>query len=331
VYGLAFNRDGTALATGHHDGSARVWDAATGRPMVCIAHAHTLPVLGVAFNPSGERLASAGGGDNTVKEWDWRADTTHLLRTLTAKENIVRNPAYSPDGRRLVAVVATPGRVWTWDTTTGEGKPWPLPGARRISGIAIDSSDIQGLTAYVSIMGFSTASFPTSHVWQTTNGGFSWTDFTANLPNAPADAVVVDPAANGSPGRVYVATDVGVFWSFTSSANWTELGPPPNSGQDGYLPNVAVTELGIFTRSDSTKLLRASTYGRGVWEFPLTPDFSLSISNTPIIVFAGQVLPVFTGTITALGGYKYQVNLSCTPVSTCVITPSFVNPPGPPP
>ena len=30
---------------------------------------------------------------------------------------------YSPDGKRLVAVVATPARVWTWDmtTTTGEG------------------------------------------------------------------------------------------------------------------------------------------------------------------------------------------------------------------
>src|SRR5271167_3835855 len=161
----------------------------------------------------------------------------------------------------------------------------------------MDRSDTQGLTAYVTVMGFSSASFPTSHVWQTTNGGFSWTDYTANLPNAPANAVVVDPAANGSPGRVYVATDVGVFWSFTASPDWQELGPPPNSGQAGYLPNVAVTALGIFTRSDSSKLLRASTYGRGVWEFPLTPDFSVSISNTPIVVFAGQVPPVFNGSI----------------------------------
>ena len=40
-----------------------------------------------------------------------------------------------------------------------------------ISGITMDRSDTQGLTAYVSIMGFSTASFPTSHLWQTTNGG----------------------------------------------------------------------------------------------------------------------------------------------------------------
>src|SRR5208282_5279711 len=105
---------------------------------------------------------------------------------------------------------------------------------------------------------------------------------------------------------------------------------PPNSDQAGYLPNVAVTALGIFTRSDSTKLLRASTYGRGVWEFPLTPDFSISISNTPITIFAGQVPPMFNGTITALGGYNSLVNLSCIPASTCLVAPTQVTPAPPP-
>jgi WD40 repeat protein len=87
----------------------------------------------VAFSPNGERLASAGGGDNKVKIWDWRADTTAPVRSLTAPENIVRNPAYSPDGRQLVAVVATPARIWTWDPATGEGKPRPLPNAWKTS------------------------------------------------------------------------------------------------------------------------------------------------------------------------------------------------------
>jgi WD40 repeat protein len=129
VYGLAFNGDSTALATAHHDGSVRVWDGSTGRPMVCIPHAHTLPVLGVAFNPGGEHLASAGGGDNRVKVWNWRADTKDPVWILKTPENIIRNPAYSPDGRRLAAVVSTPARVWTWDTTTGEGNVRDLPNA----------------------------------------------------------------------------------------------------------------------------------------------------------------------------------------------------------
>jgi WD40 repeat protein len=52
---------------------------------------------------------------------------------LEAPHGIIRNPTYSPDGRRLVAVVATPAHVWMWDTKTGEGKPRPLPDAWRVS------------------------------------------------------------------------------------------------------------------------------------------------------------------------------------------------------
>jgi hypothetical protein len=291
---------------------------------------------GGGFNVLSHSFETGGDGICTGSEINLvRSLAAGVLDTNTGLSKVIYagTDGYGP----LIPTTPPGGHVWvstnvagglsTWVDQTGSMNPNNYP----ISGIAMDNSDRSGLTAYVGIMGFSTASFPTSHVWQTTNGGSSWTDFTANLPDAPVNAVVVDPATTGSPGKVYAATDIGVFWSFTASPSWTELGPVPNSGQAGYLPNVAVTALGIFTRSDSTKLLRASTYGRGVWEFPLTPDFSLSISNTPITIFAGQVPPLFTGSITALGGYNYQVNLSCTPVSTCLVTPSFVNPPGPPP
>jgi WD40 repeat protein len=133
VYGLAFTRDGRALATAHHDGSVRVWDAATGRPTVSIPQAHMHPVLGVAFSPGGEHLASAGGKDNTVKVWKWQAGAAHPVQTLKATGNIIRNPVYSPDGRRLVAVVATPAKIWSWDTMTGEGKDRALLGPSKVS------------------------------------------------------------------------------------------------------------------------------------------------------------------------------------------------------
>jgi hypothetical protein len=285
-------------------------------------------VLSHSFETGGDGICT-GGEINLV-----RSIAAGVLDTNTGLSKVIYagTDGFGP----LIPTVPPGGHVWvstnvaagpsTWVDQTGSINPNNFP----ISGIAMDRSDTSGLTAYVSIMGFSTASFPASHVWQTTNGGFTWTDFTANLPDAPANAVVVDPATTGNPGRIYVATDVGVFWSFTASPNWQEVGPAPNSGQAGYLPNVAVTALGIFTRSNSTKLLRASTYGRGVWEFPLTPDFSISISNTPMTIFAGQVPPVFDGTITALGGYNALVNLSCTPASTCLVMPTQVTPAPPP-
>jgi WD40 repeat protein len=141
VYGLAFSRDGRALATAHHDGSVRVWDAATGRAGVGLPYAHTQPVLGVAFSPGGEHLASAGGKDNTVKIWHWRADTGRPVRTLVAPGGIIRSPAYSPDGRRLVAVVGTPARLWTWDLATGKGEERALPDTWKVSQVVFRPGD----------------------------------------------------------------------------------------------------------------------------------------------------------------------------------------------
>ena len=54
VSALAFNGNGTLLATGSRDGSARVWDADTGvsrGDLICQA-----PVLGVKFSPDDNRL-----------------------------------------------------------------------------------------------------------------------------------------------------------------------------------------------------------------------------------------------------------------------------------
>ncbi|MGO9678688.1 MAG: hypothetical protein ACLPW4_15685 [Candidatus Sulfotelmatobacter sp.] len=197
-----------------------------------------------------------------------------------------------------------------------------------ISSVAIDTSDPTGNTAYVTVMGFTGGP---GHVWQTTNAGTSWTDFTGTglnaLPDSPVNAVVVDPSAH----IVYVGTDVGVFRSPTSVAAWIELGPSSSGQQSGFLPNVAVTALGIFN-SGGQKLLRASTYGRGVWQYNLlaVPDFEIAVSNTPLTVFLGGTA-IFNGTLTAINGYNNPVELSCTagstnPPSPCIPSPVSLTP-----
>ncbi len=237
-------------------------------------------------------------------------------------------PTNPPGGHVWVSTNVAAGPS-TWIDQTGSINPNSFP----ISGIAMDRSDHQGLTAYVSIMGFSSPSFATSHVWQTTNGGFSWTDFTANLPDAPANAVLVDPGSVPSNGTLYVGTDVGIFSSSTAAPSWTEVGPAANSGQAGYLPNVAVTALGMFIDDAGNKWLRASTYGRGVWQFLLTtiPDFSLSVSNTPLTVFVSQQPAQFNGSVVALDGYNFSVTMSCiagstAPPPTCSVAPGSIVP-----
>jgi len=195
-----------------------------------------------------------------------------------------------------------------------------------ISAVAIDTSDPTGNTAYVTVMGFTGGP---GHVWQTTNAGATWTDWTgfggtSPLPDSPTNAVVVDRGAH----IVYVGTDVGVFQSSTSSAAWTEVGPIPNptGGSSGFLPNVAVTALGIFN-SGGQKLLRASTYGRGVWQFNLlaSPDFQIAVPSSPLTAFIGTTA-TFNGTITAVNGYDNSVELSCAPGSSSPPSPCTPSP-----
>lgn len=286
---------------------------------------------GSGFTLLSNNFETGGSGTCTGSE-------TNLVTALTAggplDQNGFSNVIYAgTDGfGPLIPTIPPGGHIWvttnaaggaaTWSDQTGAINPNSFP----ISGVAIDTSDTTGLTAYVGIMGFHV-----SHVLKTTNGGTSWSDFTANLPDVPVDAVLVDPGSNPANGTVYVGTDVGVFSSPTASANWSEVGPAPGTGEAGYLPNVAVTALRMF--NDGTdKWLRAATYGRGVWQFSLltTPDYVFSISNTPQTVFAGTQA-VFDGTIYSLDGYNSSVQLSCqngvtAPPPTCTVNPSSIIP-----
>jgi hypothetical protein len=234
------------------------------------------------------------------------ADSTGYSQAVYAGTN-GEGPLLSsvPQGGHLWVTANSDGGPVTWSDRTGPINPLGFP----ISGIALDSSDPLGKTAYVAIMGFHV-----SHVWKTTNGGVSWSDFTANLPDAPANAIVVDSGPSLLNGTVYVGTDVGVFASSTGTANWSEVAP--SFGQQGALPNVAVTSLTIFS-SGNLRRLRAATYGRGIWEWNLVtaPAFQIYVPNSPITVFAGQTA-TFNGTIFALNGYNSNISLSCTTGAT---------------
>ena len=230
----------------------------------------------------------------------------------------------------LISTTPAGGHVWvttnadggplTWTDVTQSINPQGFP----ISSIALDPTDTLGKTAYVAIMGFHT-----SHVWKTSNAGQSWTDFTANLPDAPVNSIAIDSGTSLASGMLYVGTDVGVFSTSTGNANWTEVGP--NSGQSGFLPNVAVTSLKIFN-SGGLKRLRAATYGRGIWEWNLitTPDFAVNVSNNPLTISSAQSA-TFNGNLLALNGYSSNVNLSCaagttSPPKTCSVKPLTVLP-----
>jgi len=261
------------------------------------------------------RAIAAGGSTD--------ANGSTVIYAATNGYGPLDGPEISPSGGHVwVTTDATAGPASFADATSNGPQGSINPNQFPISSVALDSSDATGQTAYVTVMGFTGGP---GHVWKTTTAGRSWIDFTGNLPDSPTNAVLVDSSSE----LVYVGTDVGVFVSSTSPASWTEVGP--TSGSTGFLPNAAVTTVALFN-SGGQKLLRASTYGRGIWQYNLvtTPDYQLAISNSPLTAFSGQT-GVFNGTATAVNGYASSVTLDCVagttaPPSTCAISPSVLTP-----
>ncbi|MHB1700067.1 MAG: choice-of-anchor D domain-containing protein [Acidobacteriaceae bacterium] len=142
------------------------------------------------------------------------------------------------------------------------------PGGFDVSSIFVDPHDTSGKTVYATVMGFSGSGVSAPHVYASSDGGVHWANISGNLPNAPANSVLVDP---NDANTVYVAMDTGVYATqqvstcSTPTVNcWTVFGVG--------LPNAPAMELGetlATNGSGGVPELRVATYGRGVWEIPL--------------------------------------------------------------
>lgn len=299
-------------------GTCRVWRGSrTGGAYTALSP--NFDTLGSGACSGGEinlvQALAAGGATD--------ANGSTVIYAATSGFGPLDGPLNAPTGGHVwVTTNASAGAISFIDVTNNGPFGSINPNQYPISSVALDSSDATGATAYVTVMGFTGGP---GHIWKTLNAGVTWSDFTGNLPDSPVNTALVDPTT----AQIYVATDVGVFTSLTASAGWTELGPGPN--QPGFLPNAVVTALGIFS-SNGVRLLRASTYGRGLWQFALAApvDFQLAISNSPLTLFSGQTA-VFDGTATSAYGFSNSVALACiagttSPPATCNPIPGSVIP-----
>ncbi|MGB3715042.1 MAG: protein kinase [Candidatus Promineifilaceae bacterium] len=117
--GVEFSPDGSRLLTHSVDGTARIWGVATGRELLTLV-GHQDRVWGATFSPDGERVATASA-DHTAKIWDLSPD--HEVLTLTpfpeATPGELSALAISPDGSILVTA-GSAGGVLLWDFGTGQ-------------------------------------------------------------------------------------------------------------------------------------------------------------------------------------------------------------------
>jgi uncharacterized protein (TIGR03437 family) len=134
------------------------------------------------------------------------------------------------DGRIIVS--ADSGINWQPETRMG------LSGA--VTAFWVNPADPRNAFAVLASLGGADA----PRVLHSIDGGLSWVDISANLPNVSVHGVTADPAGNA----IYVATDQGVFFARTNlnalsvtAASWAALaGLPPVAATDVKLDPGAI-------------------------------------------------------------------------------------------
>jgi WD40 repeat protein/serine/threonine protein kinase len=114
VVAVAFSPDGKTVATGSYDATARLWDAATGKPRGGPLR-HTGPVYQIAFRPDGKALLTLNTHDRVCL---WEVATGKPLGGPLEQPGGISSAAFSPDGKRL-ATGSNGGAVRLRDAATG--------------------------------------------------------------------------------------------------------------------------------------------------------------------------------------------------------------------
>jgi photosystem II stability/assembly factor-like uncharacterized protein len=156
------------------------------------------------------------------------------------------------------------GETWTRLTTTG------LP-TRAITRLKVHPTN-------PSIVYATYSGFAANNVLKSTDGGITWNPIGGNLPALPVNAIAIDPE---DASVIYVGTDLGIWRTEDGGGSWIPYGVG--------LPNAVIGDLKIM---ENERILRAGTYGRGLWEAPLTAGSS-SVQESPTPARRLAVLDVF--------------------------------------
>jgi photosystem II stability/assembly factor-like uncharacterized protein len=224
----------------------------------------------VAFGTDRINLDPAQGTTN----WPTKVTLPGMSGNVSAIHYTNSNLIYAGTTTGKVYRLVKSGGVWTATAIHAA----PLPSGSFITDLATAPGSPNTVILVMS-------GFGTGHVWRGvfSGGPATWTNISGagatGIPDIPANALVIDPNA---PNTFYVATDVAVYRTTNGGASWVQF-------SEG-LPNCAVFDIRLH---NPTRLLRAGTHGRGVWERKLDV---LSVSSVDLsfrdhLMSTGRILP----------------------------------------
>jgi hypothetical protein len=202
----------------------------------------------------------------------------NLCKGTLGNRSFINQVKYSPKYQTVAIVGTNDGNVQigfnlgtgvasqaNWVDVTGAN--FVLPN-RPVLGIALDPSVSAANVpvGYAAVGGFNanTPSTP-GHLFQVTCGNtcgsFTWVDKTGNLPDIPADSVIVNP---NDPRQVFAGTDWGVYFTNDITAS-----DPVWSRFENGLPHAMVWDMQI-DRGATTLSVWTRSRGAYVWPLPST-------------------------------------------------------------
>ena len=136
--------------------------------------------------------------------------------------------------------------------TNGTASTIIRTGVGSVSGIAIEpGNENHVLVTY--------SNYGVTSVWETTDGGTTWTSVEGNLPDMPVRWVIFNP---NNADQALLATELGV-WSTDNLNGTSTLWAPTNAG-------LANTRVDMLKVRASDKTILAVTHGRGLFTTTLT-------------------------------------------------------------
>jgi hypothetical protein len=211
----------------------------------------------------------------------WRTDnawaeTPTFTRISTGGTGSLQVVAVGQDGLSIYVSTGTPGEPIRY--TPNGGATWferTPPGTNSLTKITVHTT--RPTTAWATFGGYTAG----EKVYRTDDGATTWTNISGSLPNVPANVIL---AERNSPDRVYVGTDLGVYYRDASTSDWVKY----NGGALAN-DNIVVTDMDI---QYSQRQLRIGTYSRGAFSGGLVGGAiqqTTTITITPSTVNFGTV------------------------------------------